>query len=56
MAYGRIAIDASKHGVTLHGADAAERAVLRRDLRRAAHHAGHMTAFDPTPAQAAKSP
>lgn len=31
----RIAIDTSKHVFTLHGVDAADRAVLRRELRRA---------------------
>lgn len=35
MEYRRIAIDTSKHVFTLHGVDAEERAVLRRELRRA---------------------
>ena len=34
MNYKRIAIDTSKHVFTLHGVDAQDRAVLRRDLRR----------------------
>ncbi len=34
MAYKRISIDTSKHVVTIHGVDEAERPVLRRDLRR----------------------
>jgi transposase len=33
--YKRIAIDTSKHVFTLHGVDAQDRVVLRRDLRRA---------------------
>jgi transposase len=36
----RVAIDTSKSVFTLHGVDAEERAVLRRDLRR-----GQMEAF-----------
>jgi transposase len=35
MTYKRIAIDTSKHVFTLHGVDAQERAVLRRNLKRA---------------------
>jgi transposase len=35
MQYKRIAIDTSKHVVTLHGVDEHERAVLRRNLKRA---------------------
>ena len=35
MKYKRIAIDTSKHVFTLHGVDAQERAVLRRNLKRA---------------------
>lgn len=35
MQYKRIAIDTSKHVFTLHGIDESDRAVLRRDLRRA---------------------
>src|SRR5262245_4267179 len=34
MQFKRIAIDTSKHVFTLHGVDANEHAVLRRDLRR----------------------
>lgn len=34
MEYKRIAIDTSKHVFTLHAVDAAERCVLRRDLKR----------------------
>ena len=35
MKYERIAIDISKHVFTLHGVDAQERPVLRRNLKRA---------------------
>lgn len=31
----RIAVDTSKHVFTLHGVDAEDRVVLRRDLKRA---------------------
>jgi transposase len=34
MKFKRIAIDASKHVVTLHGVDEHDRPVLRREFRR----------------------
>jgi len=35
MEYKRISIDTSKHIFTLHGVDEHDRAILRRELRRA---------------------
>ena len=35
MEYKRVAIDTSKHVFTLHGVDAQDRPVLRREIRRA---------------------
>lgn len=47
MGYKRISIDTSKHVFTLHGVDAEERVVLRRELRRA-QMAGFFAKLAPT--------
>ena len=47
MGYKRISIDTSKHVFTLHGVDAEERVILRRELRRA-QMAGFFAKLAPT--------